>query len=51
MREILDKIGYHFCIWFVFYVSLPIQIKLLLFNIFFFSAISRFILEKKVAKN
>ena len=31
--------GSHFYIWFVFYVSLPNEIKLLLFNIFFFDPI------------
>ena len=37
MRGIwLRKAGSHLYIWFVFYVSLPNQIKLLLFNIFFF---------------
>ena len=37
MREILPKMaGSHFYIWFIFYVSLPNQMKLLLFNIFFF---------------
>ena len=33
--------GSYLYIWFVFYVSLPNEIKLLLFNIFFFAHTSR----------
>ena len=41
MREISAMIGWLFpYIWFVFYVSLPNQIKLLLFNRFFFGPVT-----------